>query len=724
MQKRILAFFLVFSSLAFRADAAHLVGGEIFYECLGNDQYRITLKVYRDCYTVTGADFDNPANIAVYDDAGNLIENLTASFTGSQQLPVIINNPCLQAPPDVCVEEAVYTVTTTLPFISGGYHIAYQRCCRNPTILNLIAPDDLGSTYYVRVPEIALTSCNSSPYFNGFPPLALCIGDQLVFDHSATDAEGDLLVYSLCTPYHGGSSTNPQPVPPLGPPYTAINWGAGYSDAYPLDASPQLAIDPSTGLLTGVPSQAGQYVVGVCVEEYRDGELISVNKRDFQFNVVNCSSNIEAVIPPQPIFHDPCDGLTVDFGNQSVNAQFYHWDFGVQALSDDTSNIEDPVYTYPDTGSYLVTLVANPSYPCADTTQRLLLVYNDVEVDIFSSGEQCFDASAIDFSPVGNFGAGATFYWEFENGMPPTSTDMNPQGITFSTVGTYDITLEVTEAVCSGSATSTIEMYPRPQAFFVADTITGCAPLGVLFVDSSLTHTPHFASWDFGDGATDEGERVFHGYLTPGSYDVTLTIWTTTGCVDTSVFVVEDGVVVLPLPSADLSVDTNILFVFEPTFTYSGTTSGTSYEFFPGDGSDYNDATSTFEIEHFYTDTGDYEAIAYFTDDNGCEFSDTVWVRVEPEVRFWVPNAFTPNDDRLNDEWGPKAFGFSEYEIWVFDRWGKMMFHSTDPFEKWNGRYNNASNLEPVVGVYSYRILARSVKNTVIKEFGHVTVLK
>ena len=89
-----------------------------------------------------------------------------------------------------------------------------------------------------------------------------------------------------------------------------------------------------------------------------------------------------------------------------------------------------------------------------------------------------------------------------------------------------------------------------------------------------------------------------------------------------------------------------------------------------------------------------------------------------------MPNAFTPNDDRLNDEWGPKAFGFSEYEIWVFDRWGKMMFHSTDPFEKWNGRLNNESNHEPVLGVYSYRILARSVKNTVIKEFGHVTILK
>jgi gliding motility-associated-like protein len=113
-----------------------------------------------------------------------------------------------------------------------------------------------------------------------------------------------------------------------------------------------------------------------------------------------------------------------------------------------------------------------------------------------------------------------------------------------------------------------------------------------------------------------------------------------------------------------------------------------------------------------------------FTDDNGCISSDTVTVRVEPEVRFWIPNAFTPNEDRINDTWGPKAFGFGEYELWVYDRWGKLMFHSLDPFEKWNGTYNNQSNHKPVFGVYSYRILALSVKNQTLKESGHVTILK
>ncbi len=161
--------FIAILAMTSSSAAEHLVGGEIFYECLGGDEYRITLKVYRDCYS-SGAPFDSPANLAVYNSDGDLIHTLQAPFSGSQQLEVIVSNPCLQAPPDVCVEEAIYNVNAHLPFIQGGYHIAYQRCCRNQSIVNLVNPDAQGSTYCLETPEIALNSCNSSPSFNNCPP--------------------------------------------------------------------------------------------------------------------------------------------------------------------------------------------------------------------------------------------------------------------------------------------------------------------------------------------------------------------------------------------------------------------------------------------------------------------------------------------------------------------------------------------------------------------------
>ena len=242
--------------------------------------------------------------------------------------------------------------------------------------------------------------------------------------------------------------------------------------------------------------------------------------------------------------------------------------------------------------------------------------------------------------------------------------------------------------------------------------------------DSSFAGTPHQTLWEFSDGTTLEGDRVFHVFNEEGFYDVTLTIWTETGCVDTSVFFVQNAMEVFPIPTALLEVDTDTQFIFNPIFEFTGSSNAVDCSLLPGDGIEYADQVPSCTFEHTYRDTGNFQAIMYFQDQNGCINSDSVWIRVEPEVRFWVPNAFTPNDDRINDTWGPKAFGFSEYEIWVYDRWGKMMFHSEDPFEKWNGRPNNKSNHEPVLGVYSYRILARSVKNTVIKESGHVTILK
>ncbi|HIF14415.1 MAG TPA: hypothetical protein EYQ86_03435 [Bacteroidetes bacterium] len=220
--------------------AYHLVGGELTYECLTNNNYMVKLKIYRDCNCTNCAEFDNPAYVFIYDNSNNLVQTLSIPFPGSTQLPVYINNPCLAFPPDICVEEAIYAAQVYLPNISGGYHLVHQRCCRNSTILNITAPNTFGSTYYAQIPDPGLGFCNSDPYYNNFPPIALCVGDTLIFDHSATDIDGDSLVYSLCAPYSGASQSNPQPgpgspAPP--PPFGYVNFVAPYSATAPFNAN-------------------------------------------------------------------------------------------------------------------------------------------------------------------------------------------------------------------------------------------------------------------------------------------------------------------------------------------------------------------------------------------------------------------------------------------------------------------------------------------------------
>ncbi|MCX7769382.1 MAG: hypothetical protein N2110_10260, partial [Flavobacteriales bacterium] len=170
--------------------STHIIGGEIYYRCLGNNQYLITLKIYRDCYSGQ-APYDNPAYVGIYDGNGTLVENVALPFPGSLVLPFVYSSPCFQAPPNICVEEAVYEGVITLPPNATGYTLVYQRCCRNNTIVNLVNPGDQGASYVETIPPASVAPCNSSPFFEHFPPTVLCVGDTLNFPHHAIDPDGD-----------------------------------------------------------------------------------------------------------------------------------------------------------------------------------------------------------------------------------------------------------------------------------------------------------------------------------------------------------------------------------------------------------------------------------------------------------------------------------------------------------------------------------------------------
>ncbi|NBC09602.1 MAG: hypothetical protein GVY26_20610, partial [Bacteroidetes bacterium] len=202
---------LLFALALNQLQARHIIGGVMTYECLGNDEYEFTLKVYRDCNCTECAEFDDPAYIAVYncDDCeeesqSNPFISLDA-FVQDIQLVAPPDYPCLEEP-DVCVQEATYRFQFTLPASNESYHIAYQRCCRNQTVTNLLQPGNQGSTFSVEITPEAQDVCNNSPVFDEFPPTVVCANEPLVFDHSATDADGDQLVYSLCASQDGGEN--------------------------------------------------------------------------------------------------------------------------------------------------------------------------------------------------------------------------------------------------------------------------------------------------------------------------------------------------------------------------------------------------------------------------------------------------------------------------------------------------------------------------------------
>ncbi|NRA10608.1 MAG: gliding motility-associated C-terminal domain-containing protein [Crocinitomicaceae bacterium] len=287
----VIAFLL---TLGFQANATHIVGGEVYYDSLGNDQYLLTFEIYRDC---SGSGFDNPLDYTVFNADGSIYAVYTIALPTPDTLPVIYDDPCVTAPTDICIERAIYVQTITLPTTVNGYYVTYQRCCWAGNILNIVTPGSWGITIKTTIPGTGLVGAdNNCARFNEYPPIVLCSNNTLDFDHSATDIDGDSLVYSICTPKTVNIAVGAQPNPEAPEPYADIPWEVGFSGTVPLGPGSNVTIDPQTGMMAITPSLIGTYVMAVCVDEYRNGILINSKSRTFGYRVVVCEVEIPMTV--------------------------------------------------------------------------------------------------------------------------------------------------------------------------------------------------------------------------------------------------------------------------------------------------------------------------------------------------------------------------------------------------------------------------------------------
>ena len=714
----ILSFFL-----GFQLYASHIVGGEMYYDCLGNNQYKVTIKVYRDCNS-SGASFDNPLFLGVFNKATNArIQTINVGFPGSINLPVTFNNPCVTPPTNICVQEAIYTSTVTLPDNPDGYILVYERCCRGPGIMNLMFSDNEGLTLKAEIPGNSNgITCNSSPRFQNYPPLLLCNNDDLIFDHSATDPDGDQLVYELCTPYHGGSSANPAPNPPNFPPYNFVGWEVGFSELTPFGPNGPITIDPNTGVLNAAPDLIGKFVVGVCTSEYRNGVLISTTKRDFLFTVFNCDISAAAEIVAQSdmsTFVSNCDGITIQFENNSFGGTNYLWDFGVPTDPNSNSTQFEPAYTFPSGGTFEVTLYLNPGWPCSDSSVQSFTVYEGINVDIDTIEPQCIVGNSFDLVGQGDYDIGATFLWEFgNNAIPSQATTETVNGVTYDSPGIYPISYTVNYNNCVETHEDTIIVHMEPFIDFGFDSSLFCAPDKVQFLDSSLASTELKYLWNFGDGQTSDEANPLHTYTEPGIYDVSLQIITSEGCIDILTMTELGLIQVFPIPFADFTVSPELTNVFETEIFISDQSIDSEQHFYQ-----LNSEEITFErnLSFNFNEGGYHYPYQVVTNEFGCKDTAIRTIFVEPQTTLYIPTAFTPDRDDYNEVFMPIIFDVTNYKLEVYNRWGTKIFETVNTKEGWNGRVNGKVAPD---GIYIWRIKYQNHRSINFEENGHFSLIR
>jgi gliding motility-associated-like protein len=470
--KRSLLLITLFFIVAKESSANHITGGEMFYtytgQVAGGYQYHVTLKLFRDHFS-SGAQLDPSAVIAVFDRrTGAQVTVNTVPKANEIQLILTSPSPCITNPPVVHYDIAYYEYDLVLPASANGYLIAYQRCCRIDGISNLGGATGVGATYTAEIPAntpLLTAPENNSARFTGADTVIVCEGNPFSYSFAADDADpNDELVYSFCTAYTGGTAGNPAPNPPSAPPYAAVPYGFPFSASSPMGNT--VTLDPATGLITGTAPTAGIYIVTVCVQEIREGNVIAVQRKDLQVKVGNCNP-LNAQLNPQPT---TCDGFVVSFDNDATNPANtnYHWTFGDPASGSlDTAFTPTAThdYTLAGAGTYNVRLrVSLAGGLCIDSTDLVINVFPGFFPNMAVTGGCYLNPFQFRDETTTNYGFVDTWRWDFgdETTLADTSHLQHPQW-TFSTPGTKTATLKVSNSKgCSSTITYTFDVLDKP----------------------------------------------------------------------------------------------------------------------------------------------------------------------------------------------------------------------------------------------------------------------
>ncbi|MFN9110164.1 MAG: PKD domain-containing protein, partial [Bacteroidota bacterium] len=468
---------------------AHISGGELYYRYLGagnatnTARYEVSLRLFRDCNPIAGggvATADLPSLIAlgVFENGtyAGVIDSLPVILTNFSEINLQNPGNCIRNAPPVCYQIGTYTQIIELPVNDAGYTISFQSCCRANGLSNIRGLNE-GATYVANIPG-RLTignQPNSSPVFDIKDTILVCRNRKFSLPFSAIDPDGDQLTYRFCEAYNSIGIFNANTRKPFPPPYTEITYQNNFSGDSPLGNN--VSIEPQTGIIEGIapegninPVGLSYFVVNVCITEWRNGIAISEHRKDFIIRISPCDIG-QATLN---IDERGCDTYTKSFTNltNSTQIQNWFWDFGVSNRTDDTSSLSNPIYTFPDTGTYRVKLVVNKESLCADSTFSTYYIYPGFFPNIkFKEGCRNIPFQFED-ATTANFGNTNYWFWDFgiENSFSDTSVNKNPQ-FTYGSVGNYTVELIVGSSKgCLDTTSIIVNVTDKPSINITNDT--------------------------------------------------------------------------------------------------------------------------------------------------------------------------------------------------------------------------------------------------------------
>ena len=278
------------------------------------------------------------------------------------------------------------------------------------------------------------------------------------------------------------------------------------------------------------------------------------------------------------------------------------------------------------------------------------------------------------------------------------------------------ITFSVTD-ICGSISNATVDIIVNqlPIVSFSTDILRGCQPLSVSF--NSVNTGNLF--WNFGDNVSYSNSPVYE-YDEPGVYDVTLEVTDSNNCVNS--LTISDLIHVYQLPTAKFVANPSYVSIINPVIFFENYSESATYYYWNfGD----NDSSTMVNPHHTYPiyPTGTYIVQLVAESNHNCK--DTVFTEiiVTDEYTFFAPEAFSPDNDRINDYFRVYGNGISKsnFLLEIYDRWGEIIFQSTDIEVGWDGNINNKM---AQTGVYTWLCKFKHNNNVHKEVAGIVTLIK
>jgi gliding motility-associated-like protein len=370
-------------------------------------------------------------------------------------------------------------------------------------------------------------------------------------------------------------------------------------------------------------------------------------------------------------------------------------------------------YAFDKQGFYNITLKARSDMGCWDTLVKQVQVYPKPDIS-FTYSDTCFDdlTSFVDGSTT-LLGTISRRDWLLDN-----TTRISGDAFTykFSQTGAKSIQLEVeTDLGCIDTAYGSLEIEPKPIVSFLSDPI--CEENVAQFVNTSTTKGAiTTTNWDLGDGTFTSTFSPQNRYDINGIYPIHLEVTNSFGCWDS----LSQDLVVKRKSQAAFTYFPGKILITEPDVKFIDQSIYTDTWLW-----DFGDFTTSDETGpiHRYQDTGKYFVSLITNNEFNCPDTAYKFITIGEAVRLYIPNAFTPGVDNINNTFRPEGImhGLKSFRMEIYNRWGELLYLSDDINKPWNGIYLGEIVQE---GNYMFVIYIKDQNRSDHKYTGMVMVLR